>query len=43
MAKKKPPGTKRIVDLDVSEFSPVDKPAIDEEFIIIKSLKGKRL
>lgn len=41
MAKKKPPGTKRIVDLDVSEFSPVDKPAIDEEFIIIKSLKGE--
>lgn len=35
-------GVKRIVNLTVNEFSPVDKPAIGEEFIIIKSLDGKK-
>lgn len=35
-------GVKRIVNLTVNEFSPVDKPAIGEEFIIIKSLNGKK-
>ncbi|MGE3680119.1 MAG: hypothetical protein AB7G93_00240 [Bdellovibrionales bacterium] len=35
-------GVKRIVNLTVNEFSPVDKPAIGEEFIIIKSLDGRK-
>ena len=36
-------GVKRIVNLTVNEFSPVDKPAIGEEFIVVKSLNGKRI
>lgn len=41
-ANKDKKGVKRIVNLTVNEFSPVDKPAIGEEFIIIKSLDGKK-
>ncbi len=32
---------KRLKDLEVNEVSLVDKPAIEEEFIITKSVKGK--
>lgn len=37
----KPKGRKRLIDLEVDEFSMVDKPAIDETFILAKRLGMK--